>query len=76
MVLPLQLSSCSPQTVVLAKNARLQMEIIIFSGLVAGLKNSFHILFFRLTNEVFFDIEIISMIPLKSLQSSSMKGGD
>jgi hypothetical protein len=52
------------------------MEINIFSVLVTELKDSFHILIYRLTNEAFFDTEIIGVILLKSLQSSSMKGGD
>ena len=47
-----------PQSAVLPKSARFQMEINIFSGLVAGLKDSFHMLIYRLTNEAFFDIGI------------------
>ena len=43
------------------------MEIIIFSGLVAGLKDSFHMLFFRLTNEAFFDIAISENCKLRGV---------
>jgi len=44
------------------------VEIIIFSGLVAELKDSFHMLIYRLTNEAFFDIGIC--------ENCKLRGGD
>jgi hypothetical protein len=51
--------------VVLAKNARFQMEITMFSVLTIELKDSFHMLFFRLTNETLSDKRMPDICKLR-----------